>query len=52
MLETWNLVCKHKRIFSFRKCTFKYQGPLNFADINIFLIKIVPLLKAIVGEQC
>ena len=50
MLETWNLVCKHKRIFSFRKCA--YQGPLSFADVNIFLAKIVPLLKAIVGEQC
>ena len=39
ILETWNL--KHTHIFSFRKYTFWYQGPLNFADVRIFLQKLV-----------
>ena len=54
MLETSNLVCKYKHIY-----TFYYQGPLNFADAIIFLAKnqrflrkIALLLKAVVGELC
>ena len=45
---------KYTHICTFRKYTFKYQNPLNFADVIIFaksqyfLVKIVPLLKAIV----
>ena len=45
---------KYRHISNFRKYTFYYQDPLNFADGNIFfaknlhfLAKIVPLLKAI-----
>ena len=54
-LETWNLVRKYTHICSFRKYTFYYQDPLNFADVSIsfvksqhILAKIVLLLKAIV----
>ena len=39
MPETWNLVRKYTHICSFRKYTFKYQDPLNFADGIIFLQK-------------
>ena len=49
MLETWNLAHKYTLMCSLRKYTFKYQGPLNFADVRIFL---VPSLKAIVWELC
>ena len=40
MLETWNLVRKHRHIPSFRKYDFQYQGSLNFADTSICLQKI------------
>ena len=33
-LETWNLVCKHTHVFSFRKYTFQYKDTLNFADAS------------------
>ena len=36
MLETSNLTHKYRHIYSLRKCTFQYQDPLNFADVNIF----------------
>ena len=58
MRETWNLVCESINIRSFRKHTFQYQDPLNFADVSMFwkkryfLTKIVSLLKAIVWELC
>ena len=39
-LETRNLVRKYTHIFSFRKYTFYYQDPLNFADVSIFLQKV------------
>ena len=39
MLETWNLVRKYTHICSFRKYTFCYKGPVNFADASIFLQK-------------
>ena len=41
MLETWNLVCMYTHKLSFRKYTFMYQGPLNFADVSIFSKKLV-----------
>ena len=54
MLETWNLVGKYTHIYSFRKYSFYYQEPLSFADVRIsfaknqiFLLKLVALLKAI-----
>ena len=57
VLETWNLVHKYKHIHGFRRYTFYHQGPLSFADVNIFfrknlhfLAKIVLLLKAIVWQ--
>ena len=40
MLETSNLARKYTPICSFRKYTFQYLGPLNFADFSIFLQKI------------
>ena len=40
MLETSNLARKYTPIFSFRKYTFQCLGPLNFADVSIFLQKI------------
>ena len=40
MLETSNLARKCTPIFSFRKYTFQCLGPLNFADVSIFLQKI------------
>ena len=57
MLETSNLALKYKSICSFRKFIFLYQGPLNFADITIFLQKIsVVWQKAIIylysKQQC
>ena len=55
MLQTKNVVRKYTSIFSVRNYNFWYQGPLNFADVSIFLQKnqhflekIVSLLKAIV----
>ena len=54
MLETSNLAHKYKYIFSFRKFNFQYKVSRNFADVSIFkkksvfLLKIAPLLKAIV----
>ena len=55
MLETWNLVRKCRYICSFKKYTFLLQDSLNFAYGSIFfcnkstfLLKIVPLLKAVV----
>ena len=44
MLETWNLIRKYKHICSFRKYTVKYQDPLNFADVSIFLQKKLAFL--------
>ena len=38
LLEIRDFARKYSQIFSFRKCTFKYQDPLNFADI-FFLAK-------------
>ena len=58
MLEALNLVREYADICSFRKCTFQYQYPLNFADFRIFCKKTlfwgetVPLLKAILQELC
>ena len=58
MLETSSLARKYTHVYSFKKYTFQYQGPLNFADVSIFykkqrfLTKILPLLKAIVRELC
>ena len=40
MLETSHLARKCTPIFSFRKYTFQCLGPLNFADVSIFLQKI------------
>ena len=40
MLETSNLARKYTSICSFRKYTFQCPGPLNFADVSIFLPKI------------
>ena len=40
MLEAWNLVRKYTHMFSFRKYTFWYQDPLNFADVSIHFSKI------------
>ena len=40
MLETSNLARKYTPICSFRKYTFQCLGPLNFADVRIFLQKI------------
>ena len=40
MLETSNLARKYTSICSFRKYTFQCLGPLNFADVSIFLQKI------------
>ena len=37
MLATLNLARKYTPMFSFRKYTFSYPGPPNFADISIFL---------------
>ena len=39
-LETWNVVREFTHICSFRKYTFQYRDPLNFADVSIFLQKI------------
>ena len=39
MLETGNVIRKYTHIYSFRKHTFQYQDPLNFADVSIFLAK-------------
>ena len=59
MLSTSNLARKYTDISSFKKYTFQYQGPLNFADFSIFskknlwfLAKILRLLKAIVWQLC
>ena len=59
MLETLKLVRNYTHTLSFRKHTFQYQGPLNFANVSIFckknqqfLAKTVHLLKAIVQELC
>ena len=40
MLETSNLAGKYTPICSFRKHTFYYLGPINLADVSIFLQKI------------
>ena len=49
------LVCNKIHIYSFRKYTFSFHDALSFANVSIcfakkqhFLIKIVPLLKAVV----
>ena len=39
-LETSNLARKYIHICSFRKHTFWYQAPLNFADATMFLQKL------------
>ena len=39
-LGTSNLASKYTSICSFRKHTFYCLGPLNFADVSIFLQKI------------
>ena len=36
MLQTSNLVRKYKHICGFKKYSFQYQDPLNFADVSIF----------------
>ena len=53
MLETSNLVCKYTHVCSFKKYTFKDQGPLHFLSGFFFCKKsafwgenLVPLLKA------
>ena len=40
MLETSNLSSKYTPLCSFREYTFQCLGPLNFADISIFLQNI------------
>ena len=40
MLETSNLPRNYTPIFSFKKYTSQCLGPLNFADVSIFLQKI------------
>ena len=40
MLETSDLARKYTPILSFRKYTLQYLGPLNFADVSIFLQKL------------
>ena len=40
MLETSNLSSKYTPLCSFREYTFQCLGPLNFADVSIFLQKI------------
>ena len=40
MLETSNLTRRYTSICSFRKYTFQGLGPLNFANVTIFLQKI------------
>ena len=40
MLETSSLARKFAHICSFRKYTFQYQDPLNFADVSIFSQKV------------
>ena len=40
-LKSWYLACKYTLICSCRKCTFWYQGLLNFADVSIFCKKSV-----------
>ena len=40
MLETSNLARKYTPICIFRKYTFKWLGPLNSADVSIFLQNI------------
>ena len=42
MLETWSLVRQFTQICTYRKYTFQYQGPLNFADASIFFATLVP----------
>ena len=39
-LQTSNLARKYRPICNFRKHSFQCLGPLNFADISIFLQKI------------
>ena len=51
MLETWNLVRNYRHIWSFRKYTFCTKNPLILM-IQHFLLKIVPLLRAIVLKSC
>ena len=41
MLQTSISTSKQAHICSFRKYTFQYQGPPNFADVSILLQKIV-----------
>ena len=43
MTETSNLARKYTHICSFRKYTFQYQGPFNFADVSIFCKKLALL---------
>ena len=56
MLPIWNLICKYKHVFSFRKYTFQYHDPLNLADQHFlpksqhFLAKTVTLFKPIAWE--
>ena len=57
ILEIWKFVREYTDLCSFRKYTFLYQDPLNFANVSIFLQKnqhffgkIVPLPKVIVWE--
>ena len=55
MLETSNLTRKYTPIFSFRKYTLQYLGPLNFADVSIFLQKIsvfCPKKQLYPKQQC
>ena len=41
MLETSNLARKYTLIYSFRKYTVQCLAPLNFADVSIFVQKIM-----------
>ena len=45
MLETSNLARMYTPICSFRKDTFYYLGPLNFADVSIFVQKLAFFLQ-------
>ena len=45
MLETSDLARKYTPILSFRKYTLQYLGPLNFADVSIFLQKLAIFIQ-------
>ena len=52
MQETWNLVHKYRNMNSFRKYALQEHAPLNFVEVNIFLVnslrfyaEILPLFE-------